>query len=106
MRLQVVTPPFLEFRDQVAGPVGFIYLEAVAEDRIRRILSESLHEPVTDILEISFHSRAIVMADNESLRTYRGTFDHLSGMARDKKDNFARAFGIAGNLDGSLFDGS
>src|SRR4029077_19873920 len=60
VRSQIVTAPLLKLLKKIAGPVGSINFQAVAEDRVRRISVQGLHDPVGDGFQMTLDSRAIV----------------------------------------------
>ena len=91
VRLQVIPSPPLELFHKIAGPVLIVNLQAIAEDRVRRIVgTESLHQPIADRAQVVFGGGAIHMVKHETLAADGRPLHLHSRAARNEKHHFVR----------------
>ena len=101
VRRQVVAPALAEFLQQVRRPVGVEHFQAVAENRVRRVRSECLHQPVAHVLQMILDGGAVVMVEHVTLRANGRALHHLpraAGYEKQHDPRLARATARAERL--------
>src|ERR1039458_9161317 len=86
MRRQVVTAARVKFVEEVRRPIGFVYLQAVAEDRVGNVLPAGLDEWIGDSFQMVLNRLHAEMVENKSLRADRCAFHLLPGAAGDEEE--------------------
>ncbi len=89
-RPQVVPAARLERLEEVAGPVGLVHFEAVAEHGVGRRRVEGRQQAVADRRQIVVDGRAIVVIEDEPFGADRRALHHHAGAAADEEQDLAR----------------
>ena len=76
---QIVSTPTLELRQQVRRPIRAVHFQAVAENCIRRLVTESLHQWISHKAQVIMHCTEIEMIQYEALSMEGRTFYLLTG---------------------------
>ena len=100
-RPQIVSAPFPELVQHVAGPVGLVHLEAVAEDCVNAPVARRSDQLVADLVQVFLDCRAIVVIEHVTLGSKGRALDDLTGVAREVENQRART-GARRNLDRSI----
>ena len=89
-RPQVVPAACLERLEEVAGPVGLVHFQAVAEHGVGRRRLEGRQQAVADRRQIVVDGRAIVVVEDEPFGAQRRALHHHAGAAADEEQHLAR----------------
>ncbi len=103
-RRQIVAAAFLEFGEEVIRPVFAGDFEAVAEDRLRGIVTTGFDFRLADFRDEFLDDRGAEVVDDIAFGAEGGAFDLHAGAAGDEEDDFA-AGEIGGKLGGVVADG-
>ena len=103
-RPQVVAPARLERLEEVAGPVGLVDFEAVAEDRVRGRRVEGGEQAVADGAQVMIDRRTIVVIEDEALGPDGRPFHHHPAAAGDEEQHVACARRAVGQGEHAVAD--
>src|SRR5262249_28317078 len=79
--LQIVAAAFAELLEEVYSPVRVVDLQTVAKNRVRRLRTKRLQQPVADLLQIIVNRGLIKMVEHESFGADCWPFHLLTGAA-------------------------
>ncbi len=101
---EIVPAAFLELLRQMAGPIRAVHFKTIAENCIRRVVSERAEERVGHRAQMIINGSAIKVVKNKSFRTNGGTFHHHSRPAGNVPRDDALAAGIFGQPQAPISD--
>jgi len=82
--------------EKVAGPVLIVNFQTVAEDCVRALGTERLHQPITDNLQIILGRNPAEMIEHEPFGPNRGALHLHTGVTGNEEHNFPRFSGTSG----------
>ena len=91
IRPQVVAAPSLELVEEIVSPVLVIDLQAVAENRVRSLRAESLHQTVAHRLQVVFGRGLAEVVEHEAFGADGWALDHHPRPAGDEEEQFVPA---------------
>src|SRR5215469_2728524 len=98
MGSEVVPSPSLKLLEQFGSPVGSVILQAVTKYGVGGMVAESLHQTISDGVEVRLDRMLVVMVEDKSLCPDCRPFHSHSGAAGDEKHHNAGTVQLGRNL--------